>query len=448
MLMNRVLSIALLLLPVAVTADATPPHDSPRTLLIALDAVPYESVVAVANPENGEPPIFRNFRGPIPLVSTFPSTTSLALGGILGGVGLEQSPGYEHRFYDRERHEKRGGGLFSYRKLLFPWRKFFDWQEHGLISKGFKLFKLEKASRNAIDDALSTFLASDKETFYAYFDLTDMIAHIHGPEGLHPFLRLLDEALLRLRADHPELPLTVVIYSDHGVGGGEPLLNVRKNVYQALRAAGFHRTQKVGERSAVVFVPYGLVSSFVAFTRDGEQSEVARAISGARGIDFCVADDGDSYKILSRRGVARVMRRSRPTGDLYGYRALRGDPLDFEALAQGPGPEGEPTPWRPDRWWFDATRDHIYPDALYRVARAFDLVHNPASVVCSLETGYMYGAGYTALASRLSPFSRLRFTHGAMARGDSLGFTMSDDPGWMPPEAVRFDEALTPWAEK
>ncbi|MEE8522741.1 MAG: alkaline phosphatase family protein [Thermoanaerobaculia bacterium] len=427
------------------TGQETPTRG--RTLLIALDAVPYAPVARLADPALGEDAIFRGFQGPVPLISSFPSTTSLALGGILGGIGLERSPGYEHRYYDLDLGKKRGGGPISYNKLLFPWRKFFDFQTGGIFRKGVKLFRLDKASRKIVADLVAAFLASDKTVFHAYVDLTDMIAHIDGPDGVEPFLRYLDRELLDLRAEHPELDLTVVIYSDHGIAGGEPLKNVRRNVDRALRRDGFRRVRHLRERNDVVFVPYGLVSSFVAFTRPGEKVAAARAIAGAEGVDICVADDRAGYKIVGRHGSARVLHRSGPEGGLYGYRALYGDPLGYVELASGPGPGGEPAPWRRDRWWLQATSGHPYPDALYRIHRAFDLVEHPASVVCSVAEGYMYGAAYTNFGSRLSPFGRLRFTHGALTRGDSLGFVISDDENWRPPSAARFDEALAPWGD-
>jgi hypothetical protein len=435
-----------LALPAAAGAAGSPPKVE-RTLLIALDAVPYPTVARLTDPALGEQALFRGYRGPVPMISTFPSTTSLALGGILGGIGLDHSPGYEHRYYDLELDRKRGGGPLSYHKLLFPWRRFFDFETKGVLTKGIKLFRLDKASRHAIAEALAAFLASDKPKFFAYFDLTDMIAHVRGPDGLDRFLGYLDRGLRDLRASHPELDLTVVLYSDHGMDGGELLVNIRKDVHRALHRGGFDRAWHLGERTDVVIVPYGLVSSLVAFTRSGREAAAARAIVGAEGVDFCVAADRRGPLILSRRGSARILHRPGPEGDLYGYRPLSGDPLGYGELAEGPGPGGEPAPWRPDRWWLEATRGHRYPDALYRAVRAFDLVDNPASVVCSVADGYMYGAAYTAFGSRLTPFRGLRFTHGAMERGDTLGFVMSDDPAWQPPPAARFDEALAPWGD-
>ena len=124
--------------------------------------------------------------------------------------------------------------------------------------------------------------------------------------------------------------------------------------------------------------------------------------------------------------------------DFYAYEPLEGDPLGYAELTGAAGP------WQPDSYWFEATRSKDYPDALYRIVRSFNLVKNPASVICSMESGYMFGATRTSILSRISA-GRLRWTHGAMLRGDSLGFVMSDTPGWRAPKALRFSEALTAW---
>ena len=47
----------------------------------------------------------------------------------------------------------------------------------------------------------------------------------------------------------------------------------------------------------------------------------------------------------------------------------------------------------------------------------FDLVENPASILCSTAPGWMFGARKTDRASRLTG-GRLRWTHGALGRDD------------------------------
>ncbi|MEZ5332039.1 MAG: hypothetical protein R2991_08270 [Thermoanaerobaculia bacterium] len=93
---------------------------------------------------------------------------------------------------------------------------------------------------------------------------------------------------------------------------------------------------------------------------------------------------------------------------------------------------------------FAATAEARYPDPLFRIAQAFELVANPASVVCSVAAGHMYGAKRTEMLARLAK-GPLEWTHGALAREATLGFVLSDAPGWPAPEAVRAGDALVPF---
>jgi len=112
-----------------------------------------------------------------------------------------------------------------------------------------------------------------------------------------------------------------------------------------------------------------------------------------------------------------------------------------ERLARsGPDDDG----WMDDEELFQATKSMRYPDALYRIADAFELVINPGSVVCSTGVDYMYGAGSTAALATLGK-GKLRWTHGALNSASTLGFLMSDAEHWQAPDGVRYDRALLPF---
>ncbi|MDX1489634.1 MAG: hypothetical protein R3268_15610, partial [Acidiferrobacterales bacterium] len=101
--------------------------------------------------------------------------------------------------------------------------------------------------------------------------------------------------------------------------------------------------------------------------------------------------------------------------------------------------------WFTDSLWFEASKNHFYPDALYRIAEAFELVENPASILCSNSPGYMFGSLVTEYAS-LPTVGPLQWTHGALYQDASLGFLMTDVPDWPLRDRVRFDQALAPLA--
>jgi hypothetical protein len=182
-----------------------------------------------------------------------------------------------------------------------------------------------------------------------------------------------------------------------------------------------------------------MISSFEIHTDPDHAARAAEAVTGLPGVDLCVRRDGSGWTIDSARGRARFERRNGPGGAAeWRYLPETGDPLLYAPIAARLGAAGG---WHTGDAWFAATWDAAYPDALHRLARAFDLVQNPATVACSCQPGYLFAARRTRIAARLS-IGCLRWTHGALLREPSWGVLLTDLPGWRPPPALRFDEAL------
>jgi hypothetical protein len=447
MLLRRPL--VLLALPPLLLLGGLEAQEPPRLLFIGLDAVPFRTVERLSDPALGDAALFRGLRGPVPLISTFPSTTSLAFAGILEPLGLQKSPGYEAKFFDWDQGRVRGGGLISYNRIKFPWREFWDWKMRGLGRKLVSGARPVKTTYRSIRQSLAAFAAGDDDVFFIYYTTTDLVAHLDSPPGLEPVLRRLDEGLRELRRRPGARPFRVVLFSDHGMDGGEPLVNVRQGVKRALKDAGYHPARRLRHADHVVFVPFGLVSSFVAFTRDEVREKVAEVMAAAEGVHVCAtpATSGDGVRVFGG-GASALVRRTGPEGqELWSYEPLDGDPLELAPVVAGlrRRAHDDQAAAFPDRWWLEATRERENPDPLYRIVRGFDLVENPASVICGTRPGFMYGACSTELASRLS-VGRLRWTHGALDKEASLGFLMSDVETWeVPSGPVRFNEALLPF---
>lgn len=404
-----------------------------RTLVIALDAVPYSVVAEVTDPARGEKALFQGFHRPAPFISTFPSSTSVAMVGMLKAAGLGHSPGYEARFFDWDSRRVSGGGPISYYRIEFPWRDFFDWSRKGVFRRAVAGLRPARSSFNRFENALAAFLASPEEVWTIYIESTDTLAHLLGPAELERVLERLDADLRQARLQSPERPFRVVLFSDHGIAGDEPLENVYKPVRQRLVEASYRQVKRLREPRDVVLTPFGLVSSFEAYCEPDQAAELAAQLAEVPGVDLCVFATGEGWEIESARGRATIARRPGGEGEEWLYRPETGDPLDYLALA--------PAGWLSDAGWLEATSSHHYPDGLYRLASAFDLVDNPASVLCSLHPGYMYGARSTENAARFTK-GRLRWTHGALYREASVGFLMTDDSGWEGPAALRFSEGL------
>ncbi len=409
-------------------------------LLIALDAVPYASALAAHQGSDAVPELFTAFRQPVPLISTFPSTTSIALGEIFAAHGLERSPGYEARFFDWQRRRKVGGGPISYFRIHFPWREFFDWNRKGPFGSFLAAIRPIRASIREIETALGRFVESPAPVYLIYIAPTDTALHVHGPQSAQRVLAALDGALAAARARRSERPFDTVIFSDHGIAGGDPLVNVAKQVRRALRQAGLTPVRRLRRAGQVVTIPYGLVSSFELYAAPEDEEAAAKAAAQVPGVDLCARTSGRGWQVVDAKG-SMEFERDDGDGEPRWWLASEGsNPLDL-TLGQSFGGRIH------DRDMIDLTRTSRYPDPLHRIARAFELVENPASVSCSLEPGFMYGPRHTELLARLGK-GRLRWTHGALAREETLGFVMSDAAGWTPPGALRADQALAPFAER
>jgi hypothetical protein len=175
---------------------------------------------------------------------------------------------------------------------------------------------------------------------------------------------------------------------------------------------------------------------------------VAKLAVAVRGVDLCVTPDPAGWRVQSSGGSALISRRQVSAEVQWRYRPRDGDPLHYApvvvTLRQRTAAGADD--WFSDASWFAATKDEFYPDGLYRLAESFEAVDNPASAVCSVAPGYMFGWLKTEYIARPT-IGRLKWTHGALFRDASLGFVLTDLPGWRTPDAVRFNQALLPLAD-
>lgn len=416
-----------------------------RTLIVLLDAIPYEAVERITNPSLGETALFQDLKGPVPMVSTFPSGTNVAIPALLAPFGVGGSPGYENRHYDWARNTVRGGGVVSYYRIDFPWRGFFDVTRTGIALGGLNALNPVRGSIRQQRKGIDGFVASEKDLYTIYIGETDLVMHFSGPDAVRPILEALETMIREARQENPERPFDVVILSDHGVEGGVPLKNVRKQVLKALKKAGYRYAKKLKRPDDVVLTPYGLVSNFEAYTRDEIKPQVAEVLASVPGVDLCVFETPSGWVIEGTDGKAVFRRHDTLEGKCWSYEPLQGDPLHYlpliDAFSQRTGKAAD---CLPDQAWFEASAGCKYPDAFFRLEQAFTLVENPASVACSLSPEYMYGARMTETGSRIAS-GPLCWTHGALHWEATLGFLMSDRADWNPPRFARFNTALLPF---
>ena len=175
--------------------------------------------------------------------------------------------------------------------------------------------------------------------------------------------------------------------------GGRGLANTRAAVERALREAGFRLRPSIAGDGDVVIVPFGLVSSFVVYTAAGREDDAARAMTRAKGVDLCVTRTADGFRVEAERGSALIHRH--PTDPpRWRYEWSGEDPLwlspELHADFADGGSHGRRRVVR------RAPSTISIPIRSIASRRASSQVENPASVVCSVARGYMYGAKITA----------------------------------------------------
>ena len=354
-----------------------PGSDPERTVVIAIDAVPYALFAKLQ--EGG---LFAEFFPAARMIAPYPSLTNTGYTAILKTAPVL---GYEDRYFDLAANRTRGGvgdRLFNRFKGVAPFHDVFAWEPPHLWGVGIYYFPgtISRAELRKIQEILH---ASEEKELVLYFGGTDALGHVRGWKGLEEYLRVVERVVRGFLASGGG-SRRVVLFSDHGTSEvPSRMVDLKK----ALKAGGFHLRKRIDDPGDVVAPGYGLVGSIQLFTGCGEEEAVARAVVQAEGVDFAFWRDGDGIGALSADG--------------------RTDPLDRPA--------------------------DEYPDLRRRVEQAArNHTAHPASVFVSLEDGWHYGSGlFDFLAD-------MKGTHGSARASSTLGFVASNVDRL--PETLRADE--------
>ncbi|MGH9787266.1 MAG: hypothetical protein ACRD4U_01010, partial [Candidatus Acidiferrales bacterium] len=208
------------------------------------------------------------------------------------------------------------------------------------------------------------------------------------------------------------------------------------NLEPALRRAGFRVEGSLKDDRSVVLPQFGLISNAVLYTNPGREAAAAEAALKAKGVDLAVYREGVSLVVVSAKGRARIDRRVSDDGaERFRYLAEAGDPLALNCVAEELIHAGlaDVDGFISEDKWLAATANHLYPDPLRRLWRAFDgLIRQPASVIVSLKDGYYTGSIW------LNLFAWMQATHGSLRRAQSLGVVLSTTPALFAPDAGPF----------
>jgi hypothetical protein len=359
-----------------------PGSDPEKTVVIAIDAVPYE-VFAQVQKEG----LFGEFFPPAKMIAPYPSLTNIGYTDILHTAPVL---GYEDRYFDPVANKMRGGvsdRIFNRYKNVAPFHDVFAWEPPHLWGVGIYYFPgtITKAELRKIEEILHT---SEEKELVLYFGGTDALGHVRGWGGLEEYLHLVDRVLRGFFAAGGG-SRRVVLFSDHGTSA---VPSERVDLKKAMKAAGFNLRKHIDGPRDVVAPGYGLVGSIQLYTQCGQEEAVARAALKAEGVDFAFWRDG-------KGGVAALSADG------------RADALDR--------PEDE------------------YPDLRRRVQEAaYNHTVHPASVFVSLEDGWHYGSAMFEF------LANMKGTHGSARATSTLGFVASNVDRL--PESLRAGDVY-PW---
>jgi hypothetical protein len=387
-LAGRTAALAALTLVACTTPQPIRPSPDPVTLeslVVMLDGVPWAFMDSLWQAGH-----FAGFNRPSRMISTFPSITAVAFRDIWHEP---PTPGYEDRYYDRERSRLAGGLL-----------------DHVFGS----------------EDAIMFHRLSTDTTVVAYIVATDALAHMSPREELVDYILEIETMLNEVRAAAgPGLEITM--FSDHG---NDRVPTERVDLEVALALAGFTVSSRVDDSGDVAIPLFGLVGSAFLYTTPESSVAVARAAAAVDGVDFVTwRDSVDGVHVLGGNGHAVIG----VDGAAYRYRPVEPvlDRLRRDGLVDSLG-------FAPDSAWLAGTLDSPYIDPLRRIVNGLQDVENPADVIVSFSSGHHFGV---AAADHLVG---MRGTHGSLRTRPSLAFAMSSHR--QIPDPVRTG-ALADWVE-
>jgi len=408
-----------------VLADVPP--EEHHHLVIILDSVPPMMVREMQ--AQGR---LRYFPPASRVVAPFPVMTDVCLTEFFGRAPV---PGVESSFYDGQRLHS---GLGTYvREENVPWVAGTDYHldpsmhayaylwQHAWYLRDLRCIQEVFAERDRAGQKLTV----------AYVVGTSALGARQGrnghAKGLVALDRFCQEMVYRTRGR-----VRISLFSDHGHGLQEcqrvPLLRL-------LRQLGYQPvTGPLREPDEVVVPEFGMVSCAAVHTL--QPARVAGDVVALEGVELaCYRQEhaepegsaGREVVVVSRTGRARIDRG--PAG--LRYRADVGDPLKLAPILAELAMHGkiDDEGFVADDVLFEATIDHVYPDAVHRLWRAFDglIVHEP-DVLISIAEGYEVGG---PLMSRIVSLASV---HGNLRPLSSFGFATS--MAGKLPDTVRMDE--------
>jgi hypothetical protein len=385
-------------------------NDRTRKFVLCLDGVSWEVVHELK--ARG---YFKMFHEPSRVIAPFPAMTNVSLSTIW----QKSAPaGYEGLYFDRAANTLSGGWKgYVRRRVEKPGS--FDELMHYTEPKPYEFLIYvfpDWIVQADLKRCLKAYYSHDGEVLRAYIRSSDGLTHVGGRKKLEPFLIHVDAALSKIYQER-EGKTELALFSDHG---NNFVRSQRVPLDAYLKQCGFEVADTIKNARSVVIPAFGLVNYAAVYTQEENRPRVANLLAKLAAVDLCLYRSGATAYLIGRHGEATIEFDSE--GDAYLYRASSGDPLELNPLLDSLAKASKVTRagYVRDADWFDATKDHKYPDAVYRAYRGIhSQVQNNADVLISLKDGYFYG---NQLFDKLVT---IEATHGSLRDTSSLAFYMS-----------------------
>ncbi len=426
-------------------AKKTAEKRGPQTLVIALDGVPYDLIKKMH--DDG---YFQGFQEPSKVISTFPSTTTAAFGAMFHEVGGERPPGYDREYFSFKKRKIEGFLSELHPKSPRNFRNMFDYYRRSPFQK-FWIYAAPGFSghRDLIKIRHLLWDRPDRKLLLAYIGGTDGAGHILGGARVRHWLIYMDQFLQKMRKQYQEEfgeDLQMTLFSDHGFHYiRKPDAVPKRDLVQRLRKVGLSLSNNLWRKDHVVAIEWGNISGASVYVDESKVQQVAEILATTRGIDLVAYRSGENIEVLNYRNPSgdRAQVSCEAEGKRCRYEALAGDPLQYESVLRDFHARGrvDAQGYVSEDDWFQATKNHHYPDAPFRLYEAFfDLVTNPAPILFSTYPDYEYGDVRTRVGAWFH--GGLKGTHGGLFQEASAAFVMTTDAKEKFPESLRYNEIL------
>ncbi|MGB6640276.1 MAG: hypothetical protein WBG67_05840 [Thermoanaerobaculia bacterium] len=439
-------SVCLALAATCLAADPPPPRTTkPRLLVLILDGIPIRTVTKVR--EQGA---FESWGQPVPMVSTFPSMTNVAITAMLSRHRVEPIAGYERRFFEPGPDGSLTGGSIDRRRYPYPWRQMFQITNSAVRGEAAAYFSPKSKAKRMITAIEKAILGSSDEIVLAHVGPTDVLNHFRGDEPVEAFLLQLDQRLADLEQLHLEKfgrPLRIVMLSDHG--NTEKKVIPAKGLRETLQRAGLVHGKRLEGPNDVVTPTYGVVSYGALYLHPENAERAARAMAGHESVNLAAwISGGGEITLVSREGEAVVRWRQGAAGRELAYDTLDGDPLRLSGVVAEMARSGltDRHGFALEEDWFEASALSDFPDGPRRVIDSLTgkYVSNSATVILSLEPDNAWGLGSARFGAYLFG-GHLEGTHGGLDRTSTLGFYMANKAQVRSRVAIRAADVLEDW---